>query len=166
MTEWNVQEWWDDIMQRDEDDRPCKKAQEFMAAWLPSNDSATPADLVAATRGNSSEWHFYAEDGLIGWEFVAPIASELSNSDWRVRHNAVNALRCIGDTRAVSPLITALGDTDEIIRYSVAYALGSLGDPVAISALITVQSDDKYDATRAAATEALAKLGYTGAGDD
>ena len=55
--------------------------------------------------------------------------------------SAVEALRKIGDARAVEPLIAALRDGDSDVRYKAARALWGIGDPRAIEPLIALLHD-------------------------
>ena len=65
---------------------------------------------------------------------------------------AAEALRQIGDARAVEPLIVVLKDKDVNVRKSAAEALVEIGDPHAVELLINILKDEDKDAREKAAT--------------
>src|SRR5437879_1792962 len=89
-----------------------------------------------------------------------------------VRRAAVDALRKIGDARAVEPLIAALKDTGDprfpgvpapgsavsTLRRAAVDALGQFGDARAVEPLIAALKDDDKD-LREAAVDAPTRLG-------
>ncbi|MAS35188.1 MAG: hypothetical protein CL610_14345 [Anaerolineaceae bacterium] len=88
------------------------------------------------------------------------LAVQNRNEDLIVRGRAALMLGQIGDTRAVMPLIKALDAPGLQTPLNAAQALGKLGDVRAIKPLLMMASsaDSKF---RAAALEALERLGYT-----
>lgn len=96
----------------------------------------------------------------IGAPAVPTLANVLleMNSQAKVREAAVDALREIGSSAAISAIITALSVTDIGVRYAAASALGKIGDPAAVPVLITALSDTDVG-VRMAATYALGKIG-------
>jgi hypothetical protein len=60
--------------------------------------------------------------------------------DWRVRRQAVVALKSIGDTRAIEALGGALGDSNSTVRDEAAQALATLGVP-SVEPLVGAPSD-------------------------
>lgn len=75
-----------------------------------------------------------------------------------IRIAAVEALRKIGDVRAVEPLIFALKDRNHTIRYWVANALGRIGDVRAVEPLIAALQDRDW-AVRRNVIDALGRIG-------
>ncbi len=69
-----------------------------------------------------------AADALIeiGKPAVEPLIGALKDRHWRCRSYAAEALRWIGDTRAIGPLIEALKDEFEFARGSAAHALRTI----------------------------------------
>lgn len=88
------------------------------------------------------------------------LAVQNRNEDLIVRGRAALMLGKLGDPRAVIPLIKALDAPGMQTPLNAAQALGKLGDPRAIKPLVLLASSDD-DKLRAAALEALERLGYS-----
>lgn len=86
----------------------------------------------------------------------------LSDPEPIVRATAAGALSALPSSEAVAALLPLLNDKKDFVRKEAVIALGGTGDPAAEQALIrAMEKDDEY-AVRAAAAEALGKVG-TGA---
>lgn len=86
----------------------------------------------------------------------------LTDSDIRMRLQAVAALEMLGDRRAVSPLIERLtSEVDVPVRARAAEALGRLGDVNAVVYLLAALSEKEVTDNRlvTSAAEALQRLG-------
>ena len=86
---------------------------------------------------------------------IEELIKKLKDENWRVRWDAVLALREIGDERAVEPLINALRDEYSNVCRAAAEALGKIGDKKAIEPLIIAL---RSLFIRYAAAEALGKI--------
>jgi HEAT repeat protein len=93
----------------------------------------------------------------IGAPAVEPLITSLKEG-LGVGAGAADALREIGDKRAVKPLIMALADEDSELRQRAAVALGKFGDSRAAEPLFAALSDEDED-VRICAAEALGKIG-------
>lgn len=82
----------------------------------------------------------------------------LKDKEPRVRLEAVDAVRRLGNKVAVEPLIGALKDVDSNVRRSAARALGTLGDRRAVEPLITALND-RDSTVRYVVIETLGLLG-------
>ncbi|GAB4206178.1 MAG: hypothetical protein Fur006_63040 [Coleofasciculaceae cyanobacterium] len=90
---------------------------------------------------------------------VAPLIEKLTDTDFRIRHDAADAIVKIGSP-AVPFLINALKNEDKQVRWRAASALADIGAEAsaAVPALITALHDaDEY--IRRIATYALGKIG-------
>jgi HEAT repeat protein len=90
---------------------------------------------------------------------VAPLIEKLTDNDFRVRHDAADAIAKIGSP-AVPFLITALKSENQQVRWRAASALGEIGAEAsaAVPALIvTLQDEDEY--IRRISAYALGKIG-------
>ncbi|MHA1280458.1 MAG: HEAT repeat domain-containing protein [Candidatus Helarchaeota archaeon] len=74
--------------------------------------------------------------------------------DWKVRRDAVLALKHIGDVNAIGPLINAL--KDKKVYYEVVQALAKIGTP-AVEPLIAAHSNGSSYVQRGA-VDALARI--------
>jgi HEAT repeat protein len=89
---------------------------------------------------------------------VEPLLAVLTDDDWEVRWNAVEALRKIGDLRAVMPLPKVLTDRVGIVRKAAIDALARFKDARAVGPLAQVLKDELLY-FRSAAAEALEEIG-------
>ncbi|MGB7443992.1 MAG: HEAT repeat domain-containing protein [Coleofasciculaceae cyanobacterium] len=90
---------------------------------------------------------------------IAPLIRQLTDSDFRVRHDAADAVVKIGSP-AVPALIEALNDENKQVRWRAASALGDIGAEAssAVPTLIeTLQDEDEY--VRRIAAFSLGKIG-------
>src|SRR3712207_5375447 len=90
---------------------------------------------------------------------VAPLIEKLTDNDFRVRHDAADAIAKIGSP-AVPFLITALKSENQQVRWRAASALGEIGAEAsaAVPALmVTLQDEDEY--IRRISAYALGKIG-------
>jgi HEAT repeat protein len=90
---------------------------------------------------------------------VAPLIEKLTDNDFRVRHDAADAIAKIGSP-AVPFLINALKDEDKQVRWRAAAALGEIGAEAASAVptlITTLHDEDEY--IRRIAAYALGKIG-------
>lgn len=80
--------------------------------------------------------------------------------DLIVRGRAAQMLGMLGDVRAVDALIRALNTSGYQAQLSAVQALGKLGSARAIAPLLEIANDKSRDKIRAAALQALNKLGW------
>ncbi|HEY9726971.1 MAG TPA: HEAT repeat domain-containing protein, partial [Chroococcales cyanobacterium] len=77
---------------------------------------------------------------------VAPLIEKLTDNDFRVRHDAADAIAKIGSP-AVPFLIEALKSENQQVRWRAASALGQIGAEAASAVpalLVTLQDEDEY----------------------
>ena len=91
-------------------------------------------------------------------DVLLDIVTDFDEMDTGLRGQAIDALREIGDPRAVAPLLTTACNLDSDEREEAIFALGYLGDTRAVPYLIAILSDEKYQLHTYAAG-ALADLG-------
>jgi len=85
---------------------------------------------------------------------------ENDNEDMIVRGRAAQMLGIMRDARAVNSLIMALKARGYQTPINAAQALGVIGDKRAIVPLLTIADEHENEATRKAAVDALARIGY------
>jgi HEAT repeat protein len=116
--------------------------------------------LIHALKDESCYVREAAACGLFrgGARAVKPLSGALGDEHWPVRHNAVEALGCIGSKQALKPLIAVMsGDKEARVRAGAAWALGLIGDVRAVEPLISALKDEDED-VRTAAAESLKKI--------
>lgn len=121
-------------------------------------DARAAGPLFAALIGGRGDGRVIEALSTLGDPAVELVIAALRAVDVVARRWAAQALRELGDARAVVPLVAALGDEDGSVRSSAAQALGKLGDARAVVPLIAaLRDEDTWVRTRAA--EALGELG-------
>jgi nephrocystin-3 len=80
--------------------------------------------------------------------------------DWLVRRQAVEALKAIGDTRAIEALVGALGDSNSTVRDEATEALAALGVS-AVSAAVGESAEGNAQRSRDQAVSPMARSGRT-----
>lgn len=88
---------------------------------------------------------------------TGPLAEALNAKVARVRENALQGIRLVGEVHMVGPLIAALKSPDDKVRRGAAELLGRAGDVRAVEPLIAALKDDDSH-VRGAAAEALGEL--------
>lgn len=88
---------------------------------------------------------------------IARLVGDLGSGDWKVRNDAAEALKKIGEP-AVESLLSALKDRSREVRKNAAWVLGEIADPDAVEPLIEALRDDNKD-VRSYAVSALGKIG-------
>jgi hypothetical protein len=88
--------------------------------------------------------------------FVRQAAALLSDTDWRVRHDAVVMLGQARSDHAIGPLSAALRDADPRVREAAVEALAEL-DKKQVSDVLTTALTDDDESVRARAAELLAR---------
>jgi HEAT repeat protein len=96
---------------------------------------------------------------------LVPLISRVSDEKTEVRRAAIEALRGIGDRRAVVAVVAAFADGNLEVRKAAVVTAGKLGDPAAITALGRMLDDPQPD-VRNLAVAALGDLGAADATDD
>jgi len=91
-------------------------------------------------------------------QFLNVVISKLKDKDVSVRRAAADALKGIGDSRAVEALIEALKDKDVSVRRNAAWALYEIGDAGSVEALMGALKDTDT-AVRVHAARTLSGLG-------
>ena len=136
---------------RDEDSSLREVAAKSLdkLGWYPGDNIAKVYCLIA-----KKQWKEFTK---IGKPAVELLIQALKDEDYQVRGGAAEALREIGDKRAVEPLINVLkADKNSHVRWGAAVALGEIGDKRAVEPLINALKADK-DSRRGAAN-ALGEL--------
>lgn len=98
----------------------------------------------------------------IGTAGVPVLIDALSDDDWRIRLEVVEALGDINDPAAVPALTSALADPEARVRWRAAEALGKMGDSTSVPALVEALRSGSED-LRITASWALGRLGHAGA---
>jgi arylsulfatase A-like enzyme len=139
-----VRGWAAVALARLRDPAPLQQLRELVAATGPLR---LPAAMVLAEQGDSAA--------------VVPLGEELQLcKEAAVCRPIVQALGRLRDRRATGPLLIHLVAVMD--RNETAAALGEIGDPAAVPALVERLNTDEYVTVRAAAAEALGKLGAAG----
>lgn len=94
----------------------------------------------------------------VGRPAVPACIALLTDSDWRVRYRAAEALGLLGDGEAYAPLVAALDDEKDHVRYMAAKGLGLLGDPRGVG-LLGRMRDDENEFVRRSAARSLGTIG-------
>lgn len=93
-----------------------------------------------------------------GQQGFAIISGLITDTDWKVRYRACEALGLMHEMNAVPFLIRALDDEKDHVRYMAAKSLGLIGDHHAIRALIgRINDENKF--VRKIIAGSLGKLG-------
>jgi HEAT repeat protein len=101
----------------------------------------------------------------IGTSAIDRLVLGLKDPDPHVRRYSAEALGKIGDKRADPPLIAALKDPDPYVRQYVALALGGINDSHSVEPLTAALKDDPEVTVRANSAIALVRLGPSGIND-
>ncbi|MCQ8894323.1 MAG: HEAT repeat domain-containing protein [Methanolinea sp.] len=116
--------------------------------------------FLSALRDPDKETRAQATAALaaLGDDVVPSLVVLLSDTDWKVRYRAAEALGEIRSSKSVQALIGALSDEKDHVRYMAAKALGEIGDRGAVPALIGTLGDEN-PFVRKAAVLSLGKIG-------
>lgn len=93
------------------------------------------------------------------------LAKFLEDENAETRAAAARAFGRIGYDDGVAPLLKRLNDTDAAVRFEVIFALGQIGKEDARDALVRIAGSNGAAGERAAAVQALGKLGGDGAAE-
>ncbi len=95
--------------------------------------------------------------GMFRADAVDPLLDALESRDAMIRKGAAEALKQIGDPRALTPLLALLRDEDARVREAAIGAIGQIADERAIAPLSAALSDES-PFVRLHAVQALARL--------
>ena len=126
----------------------------------PEADRLTIQTLISRLSDRDKAVRAEAMHGLVamGKPAVPACIVLLSDSDWKVRYRAAEALGLLGDGGAYAPLVAALDDEKDHVRYMVAKGLGLLGDSRAVERLGRMR-DDENEFVRRSAARSLGTIG-------